>query len=84
VAVACDSRLKDAQVIHGCTDMTLYSVIEILLKADRGLAWRTNSSEGLTPLHKAFENGNIEVALWILHIISQIFSSSLASSKREE
>ena len=64
--MANDNRLKDAQVINGCTDMTLYFVIEILLKADKGLAWRANSNEGLTPLHKAFENGNLEVALWIL------------------
>jgi len=56
--------------------MTLYFVIEILLKADKGLAWRVNSNEGLTPLHKAFENGNLEVALWILQMVATLHTNS--------
>jgi hypothetical protein len=50
--------------------MTLFHIIGILLKHDRSLAWRTNSTEEKhTPLHRAFENGNLEVALWIMHTV---------------
>jgi len=71
-AVASDKSLKDAGVLEGRSDMTLLTIIEIILMADRGLAWRANHTEGYTPLHKAFENGNIEVALWIMYIVKSM------------
>ena len=71
-AVASDKSLKDAGVLEGRSDMTLLTVIEVILRADRGLAWRTNQTEGYTPLHKAFENGNLEVALWIMYIVKNL------------
>ena len=57
----------------GNTDMTLYSVIEALLKAKKALAFRQDRDNGYTPLHSAFKSGNLEVALWIMAVLQNNF-----------
>ena len=67
--VAGESALKEAGAITGNTDMTLYLIVERLLKLSRGLAFSQDKENGFTPLHTAFQSGNLEVALWIMAVV---------------
>ena len=66
--VSIEPDLKDAGSLIGNTDMTLYAIIETLLKAKKALAFRAELENGYTPLHLAFKSGNLEVALWIMAV----------------
>ena len=64
-----EQDLKDAGSLIGNTDMTLFNVIEKLLKTSKSLAFRVERENGYTPLHMAFKSGNLEVALWIMAVL---------------
>lgn len=53
--------------------MTLYLLVEKLLKSSRGLAFCQDKTNGFTPLHTAFQSGNLEVALWIMAVVQNTF-----------
>ena len=61
--------MKDAGSLIGNTDMTLYNVIEKLLRTSKSLAFRVERENNYTPLHMAFKSGNLEVALWIMAVL---------------
>ena len=65
--------MKDAGSMVGNTDMTLYNVIEKLLKTKESLAFRAERENGYTPLHMAFKSGNLEVALWIMAVLQNTY-----------
>ena len=67
--MSAESDLKDAGSMIGNTDMTLYNVIEKLLKTNKSLAFRVERENGYTPLHMAFGSGNLEAALWIMAVL---------------
>jgi len=64
--VAGERSLKDAGAITGNTDMTLFAVIDRLIKLAKGLAFCQEKQNGFNPLHVAFTTGNLEAALWIM------------------
>jgi hypothetical protein len=70
--VAKEPGLKDAGAIVGNTDMTLYTLIEKLLKLARPLAFQADKQNGQTPLHAAFAAGNLECALWIMASVQNL------------
>ena len=67
--MAGETCLKDAGSLSGNTEMTLYAIVEKLLKAKKTLAFGQEAKNGYTPLHIAFKNGNIEIALWIVAVL---------------
>ncbi len=62
--------MKNSQAIAGNTDMTLFEILELLIvrsgQAGKQLAFKQEKTKGQTPLHYAFKNGNLEVALWMI------------------
>lgn len=73
--VAAESALKEAGAITGNTDMTLFNLVERLLKLSKSLAHCQEKQNGFTPLHVAFASGNIEVALWIMAAVQNTYGT---------
>lgn len=71
--MAGETCLKDAGSLCGNTEMTLYTIVEKLLKAKKVLAFSQDTQNGYTPLHIAFKNGNIEIALWIVAVMQNFY-----------
>lgn len=53
--------------------MTLYEILEIIIKTQKSLPFKGEKSLNQTPLHYAFKTGNLEVALWITQIVRKEF-----------
>lgn len=51
--------------------MTLYEIIELIIKTNKILPFKTEKNFGQNPLHYAFKSGNIETALWIVQIVKK-------------
>lgn len=70
IIVANELTVKNSQAIAGNTDMKLFEALELLLtrcgSGGRQLPFKQEKTKGQTPLHYAFKNGNLEVALWII------------------
>ena len=53
--------------------MTLFNVVEKLIKMKRTLVSQKEASNGHTPIHVALKTGNIEVAMWIIAAVQNNF-----------
>ncbi|CDW89302.1 isoform c [Stylonychia lemnae] len=69
--IASEKAFKNSQSITGNKDMTLFEIIQTLVKQMKTLAYKCDKSQGQTPLHYAFKSGNLECALWMVQIIKK-------------
>ena len=66
--------MTEAKSIIGYSDMTLFSIIEILLKTEktvRHYCMQVETEYGQTPMHYAFKNLNVELALSVFATVKQ-------------
>ena len=66
--VSQDEAIHDSGSIDGDTNMDLFDVVTALLQQKPTLAGRQERHMGYTPMHSAFKAGNLELALWIMHL----------------
>ena len=71
--------MTQAKSIIGHSDMTLFSIIEALLKTDKTVkhyCLQAETEHGQTPLHYAFKNLNVELALAVFATVKQCSSAA--------
>lgn len=49
--------------------MTVFKLIERLIRHSKLLPFKADKSQAETPLHYAFKSGNLEIALWIASVV---------------
>lgn len=52
--------------------MTLFTLVERLLKPAKAMASAQERQNGCNPLHVAFASGNLEIALWIMAVLQNV------------